>query len=279
MILEGKQVCEGIIRELKNEIRELKSKPALAIVSVGNDPASEIYVKKKIQMAKEIGIESIHCKLGEKTTQKELLELIKRLNENKKINGFIVQLPLPKHINPKVIENIDPKKDVDGFHPLNIGKVFLGDVNEKTLVAATPLGIMKLIEHYKIEIEGKYAVVVGRSATVGRPISALLLNKNATVTICHSKTKNLGEITRMADILIVAVGRSKLITAEMVKKDAYVIDVGMNRDKNGKLTGDVDFENIIKKAHCTPVPGGIGPLTVSCLMYNVVNAAIMDKKD
>ncbi len=279
MILEGKPVCESIFNGLKIKIEKEKLSPAFGIISVGNDPASEIYVNKKIKMANELGIKPIHFKLDEKTTEKELSNLIEKLNNDKKITGFIIQLPLPKHLNPKLLEKIDPKKDVDGFHPENIGRLLLGSLNEKSLVCATPLGIMKLIDYYKIELEGKNAVVVGRSNIVGKPISALLINRNATVTVCHSKTKNLSEFTKNADILIVAIGKEKFITADMVKKGAYVIDVGMNRNKNGKVIGDVDFENIIKKAHCTPVPGGVGPLTVSCLMENIITAFINDKKD
>lgn len=271
-LLKGKEVAEIILTELKLKVATLPKKPVLGIVSVGEDPASQVYIQKKIKAAEEIGIQAKHYQLRENIEEKELLTLIGELNLDSEMDGFIVQLPLPEQIREeKVIENISPEKDVDGFHPFNQGKMFQGIINSNSLLPATPFGIMKLLEHYRIELEGKKAVIVGRSNIVGKPLAALLLNKNATVTITHSRTKNLAEHTLTADLIISAVGKPNLITAEMVKPGAIVIDVGMNR-VDGKLVGDVDFEKVKEKAsYITPVPGGVGPMTVAMLMYNLIS--------
>jgi len=273
MILSGKEVAEDILKKAEENIKKLNLKPTLGIISVGNDPASEIYVKKKLTISEKIGIEAKHYRLAANASEKELLILIEKLNNDKKTTGFIVQLPLPKHMNEnKVIEAIAPEKDVDGFHPINIGKLFLGLEDPSAMIPATPYGVMKMLEYYEVELEGKHAVVVGRGNNVGKPIAILLLNRNATVSICHSKTQNLREYTKQADILVVAVGKPKLITEDMVKEGAYVIDIGINR-VGDKIIGDVDFEKVSKKAHCSPVPGGVGLLTVAMLMHNTVKAA------
>ncbi len=271
-LLKGKEVAEIILTELKLKVAALPKKPILGIVSVGEDPASQVYIQKKIKAAEEIGIKAKHYQLRENIEEKELLNLIGQLNLDPEMDGFIVQLPLPKQIREeKVIESISPEKDVDGFHPFNQGKMFQGIINSDSLLPATPFGIMRLLEHYRIELEGKKAVIVGRSNIVGKPLAALLLNKNATVTITHSKTKNLAEHTQTADIIISAVGKPNLITAEMVQPGAIVIDVGMNR-VDGKLVGDVDFEKVKEKAsYITPVPGGVGPMTVAMLMHNLIS--------
>ncbi len=273
MILSGKEVAEDILKKTEQNIKKLGLKPTLGIVSVGNDPASEIYVKKKLSTSEKIGIEAKHYRLAANTSEKELLILVEKLNKDNEITGFIVQLPLPKHINEnKVIGAIAPEKDVDGFHPINMGKLFLGLDDPGAMIPATPYGVMKMLEYYEVELEGKHAVVVGRSNNVGKPIAILLLNRNATVSICHSKTQDLQEHTKRADILVVAVGKPKMITEEMVKEGAYVIDVGINK-VGDKIIGDVDFEKVSKKAHCSPVPGGVGLLTVAMLMHNTVEAA------
>jgi len=277
MILNGKVVSQYMLDKMTSEIKNIKERgviPHLAIVSVGEDPASKIYVNKKIKTAEKMGMKATHYKLDEKITEKELLNLINKLNIEEGLDGFIVQLPLPKHINQnKIINLINPNRDVDGFHPVNVGKMFLNIKDNYNLIPATPYGIMKILDYYRIEIEGMNAVIVGRSNIVGKPMASMLLNRNATVVICHSKTKKLEEWTKKADILVVAVGKAKLITSDMVKENASVIDVGMNRLENGKLCGDVDFDNIIKKANCTPVPGGVGPMTVTMLMYNTLTAS------
>lgn len=271
-LLNGKEVAERIIFGLRKKVEKMKVKPGLAIISVGEDPASQIYIKKKIKVAEEIGVKARHYQLPENIKEEELLKLIGELNLDSDLDGFIVQLPLPKEIQEdKIIESISPVKDIDGFHPFNQGKMFQGMVNAESLLPATPLGIMKLLEHYQIELEGKNAVIVGRSNIVGKPLAALLLNKNATVTITHSKTKNLAKHTRNADLVVAAVGKPNLITAEMIKPGAVVIDVGMNRVE-GKLRGDVDFEAVEEKtSYITPVPGGVGPMTVAMLMSNLVS--------
>ena len=254
----------------------MKNKPQLVIVLVGNDPASEVYVKKKIEKAAAVGINAKLEKLDEKTTQDQLIKLIEKLNNDREVDGFIVQSPLPKQIDQlKVTEAISPKKDVDGWTSTNIGKMILG-MNE-TFLPATPIGVMKMLYYYKIEVKGKHVVVVGRGNVVGKPLSYMLLAKDATVTVCHSKTKNIKEHTTKADILIAATGKANLITEDMVKVGASVIDVGTSR-VNGKIVGDVDFENVIKKANCSPVPGGVGPMTVSMLISNVVEAALRNGK-
>ncbi|MBD3397988.1 bifunctional 5,10-methylene-tetrahydrofolate dehydrogenase/5,10-methylene-tetrahydrofolate cyclohydrolase [Candidatus Micrarchaeota archaeon] len=270
MALEGKPVADRILKEVKEGVEELGFSPGLAIVRVGDDPASKVYVSSKIKRAEEAGIKGTEHHLPETATEAELLELVHQLNIDSSVHGFIVQLPLPPQINAeKVLEFIYPEKDVDGLHPLNLGKLVAGDPH---FVPATPLGVMEMLSHYKIETAGKNAVVVGRSNMVGKPMSALLLNANATVETCHSRTKDLAEHTRRAEILVVAVGKPKLITGEMVREGAAVIDVGINRIE-GKLAGDVDFETVSKKARVSPVPGGVGKLTVACLMKNVLKAA------
>lgn len=276
-IIDGKLVAKEIVETMADEILFLGQTACLAVIIVGNDPASKIYVNLKKKKAIELGLDSIVIEMSESTAQEELLAKIEELNKNQKINAILVQLPLPKHIDTKaVIEKIDPKKDVDCFHPYNMGKIATG--SEPYVYPCTPKGIIRLLEYYDIEISGKNAVVIGRSNIVGRPVAQMLLNANATVTVCHSKTKNLGEITRTADILISAVGQAKLIKKDMVKEDAVIIDVGMNRDENGKLCGDVDFEEVKEKAsYITPVPGGVGPMTICSLMLNTFDLYKLQK--
>ncbi len=243
----------------------------LAVIVAGNNPASRIYVNNKKKDCEYIGINSYEYALSEDVTQEEILSLIDKLNNDEKISGMIVQLPLPKHIDERaVINRIAPEKDVDAFHPENVGKIMIGNYG---FLPCTPAGIMELLEEYRIETKGKNAVVIGRSNIVGKPMSMLLVNKDATVTVCHSKTQNLAEITKKADILVVAIGKAKFVTGDMVKDGAVVVDVGMDRDENGKLCGDVDFESVAPKAsYITPVPGGVGPMTRAILMKNAVTA-------
>lgn len=274
-LLKGKEVAQKTREKLKEEVIELKAKgisPKLAVIMVGDDSASQIYVRNKSKVCNEIGIEFDEYLLPEKTKQTELLELIEKLNNDKTINGILLQSPIPKHLDiNEAFRTISPEKDVDGFHPTNVGKLVLG---QDTFISCTPFGIMKIFEDYNIDLEGKNAVVIGRSNIVGKPMSQCLLNKNATVTICHSKTKNLAEVTKQADIVVAAIGKPCFVTADMVKKDAIVIDVGINRGEDGKIKGDVDFENVKEKAsYITPVPGGVGPMTIAMLMANVVKAA------
>jgi len=274
-LLSGKEVSTKIKEALKVEIEELKSAgktPGLAVIIVGEDPASKVYVGRKEAMCIELGMHSEKYALPEDTTQEELLALIDKLNNKKEIHGILCQLPLPKHLDEKIVINsISPEKDVDAFHPVNVGKIMIGDFD---FVPCTPAGIMELIAESGVEPEGKSCVVIGRSNIVGKPMSMLLLHKNGTVTTCHSRTKNLSEITKQADILVAAVGRANFVTADMVKEGAVVIDVGMNRLEDGRLVGDVDFENVEKVAGAiTPVPGGVGPMTISMLMKNTVTAA------
>lgn len=279
-ILSGKTVSARIKENLKKEIEELKAKgilPGLAVIIVGEDPASKVYVGRKEAMCEELGMHSEKFALPENTTQEELVSLVEKLNNDNKIHGILVQLPLPKHLDEKaVINTIRPEKDVDAFHPVNVGKIMIGDYD---FVPCTPAGIMELIAESGVEVEGKTCVVVGRSNIVGKPMSMLLLHKNGTVTTCHSKTKNLGEVVKTADILVAAVGKANFITADMVKPGAVVIDVGMNRLDDGRLVGDVDFENVEKVAGAiTPVPGGVGPMTIAMLMQNTFTAAKNSKK-
>ena len=271
-LLDGKRVASEIRQELRAEVSKMKQKPSLAVVLVGNDPASEVYVKGKIKACEEVGILSYSYRLPENSTQKEVEKLVASLVKKKGLNGILVQLPLPKGLDAdKILGLIPPEKDVDGFSPVNFGKIALG---EDGVSACTPLGIIELLKRYEIDIAGKHAVVVGRSKIVGRPLSMLLLNRNATVTICHSKTQNLKEECLRADILIAAIGKDRFITADMVKEGAVVVDVGINRSENGKLYGDVDFENAKEKAaYITPVPGGVGPMTIAMLLKNTVDAA------
>lgn len=265
--IDGKEVSAVIRKELKKKISKLPKDINLAVIMVGNDPASSLYINNKEKACKEVGIKSETIKLSETTTQEELEKLITEYNNKGYVDGILVQLPLPKHINTKAImEKIRPDKDVDGFSPYNTGKLFN---NEECVVACTPKGVMKLFEYYNIDLEGKNVVVLGRSEEVGKPLAHLCMQKNATVTICHSHTQNLSDITRNADILISAIGKPKFITASMVKPDAIVIDVGINRDENNKLCGDVDYENVKDKvSFITPVPGGVGPMTVTSLLEN-----------
>lgn len=274
-LLKGKEVAQKTREKLKEEVTTLKSKginPKLAVIMVGDDSASQIYVRNKSKVCNEIGIEFDEYLLPEKTQQKELLELIEKLNNDKTINGILLQSPIPKHLDiNEAFRTISPEKDVDGFHPTNVGKLVLG---QDTFISCTPFGIMKIFEDYNIDLEGKNAVVIGRSNIVGKPMSQCLLNQNATVTICHSRTKNLAEVTKQADVVVAAIGKPCFVTADMVKKDAIVIDVGINRGEDGKIKGDVDFENVKEKAsYITPVPGGVGPMTIAMLMTNVVKAA------
>lgn len=270
MILSGKALAAEIEEELKKRVEKLGFTPGLDIVMVGDDPASRTYVEKKLNKAGDIGIKGRLHHLTESATEEELLTLVSKLNADKSVHGFIVQMPLPKHINPlKIISAIDPRKDADGLHPLNLGKLAQGS---ETVVCATPKGIMRLIGHYKIPLSGIEAVVVGRSNMVGKPISYLLTNRDATVTLCHRKSKNLAEHTRSADLLVVAVGEPYLIKADMVKEGANIIDVGTTKF-GGKMMGDVDFDPVSRKASVTPVPGGVGPLTVIMLMENLVELA------
>ncbi|MBN2478339.1 bifunctional 5,10-methylenetetrahydrofolate dehydrogenase/5,10-methenyltetrahydrofolate cyclohydrolase [Candidatus Micrarchaeota archaeon] len=274
MILSGKEPAEKILEKCRNTAKKLNIKPVLAVVLVGDDPASHIYVNKKKKTAEKYGVETRVHIMPENTPEPELLKLVEKLNKDNTIDGFIVQLPLPRHINQnKVIEAIDPKKDVDGFHPINIGKVFLDIIDEKTFIPATPYGIIELLNYYSVPIEGKKAVVIGRSTIVGKPVAALLLNKNATVTICHSRTKNLKKQIKDADIVVVAVGKPEMINGSMVKKGSYIIDAGTSRIE-GKIVGDVNFESVkLKGAHCTPNPGGVGPMTIAMLLKNTFKAA------
>jgi methylenetetrahydrofolate dehydrogenase (NADP+) / methenyltetrahydrofolate cyclohydrolase len=285
ILIEGKYSAEKVYSEIKEELAELKAKKvgaSLTVVLVGHDPASEIYVKMKEKKAKELGIISSHVGLPIITTEKELLARISKLNKGHKVHAILVQFPLPSQINERKIRDaIAPNKDVDGLNSLNVGKL---QNRDELLAPCTPKGIIRLLEDHKVQIEGKRAVVIGRSLLVGRPVANMLINRNATVTICHSRTNNLGEITKTADILISAVGKARLITADMVKDGAVVIDVGTSRvagpEKGGaKLVGDVDFEQVSKKASMiTPVPGGIGPMTIAMLMRNTVNCAKLQSK-
>ena len=274
-IIDGKAVSQFVKDEVKKEVSALGEKGVsvgLAVIIVGNDPASRTYVNNKKKACEATGIISEEYALPEDTTMDELLALIKELNAKKSINGILCQLPLPKHLDEKaVIENIDPIKDVDAFHAVNTGHIMIGDYS---FLPCTPAGIMEMLKYYNIEINGKECVVIGRSNIVGKPMAMLLLQKNGTVTICHSRTKNLKEVTSRADILVAAVGIPYFVTSDMVKDGAVVIDVGMDRNKEGKLCGDVDFAEVEKKAsYITPVPGGVGPMTIATLMKNTVTAA------
>ncbi len=270
-LIDGKALAKKIRESLAKEVIEFDLHPKLAVILVGNDPASKIYVRNKSKACEEVGIEFEEHLLDENVTMDELLLLIDKLNDREDINGILLQAPLPKGLNiNEAFERIDSKKDVDGFSPVNIGKLLM---KEDTFTPCTPFGIMKMFEEYNIDIEGKNAVVIGRSNIVGKPMSQCLLNKNATVTVCHSKTKNIAEYTLNADIIVSAVGKRNIVTADMLKDGAVVIDVGMNRNDEGKLVGDVDFENVKDKcSYITPVPGGVGPMTIAMLMYNVIKA-------
>lgn len=271
-IIDGKEIAKQIKDELKNEIIALKSEGisiSLAVVQVGQDPASAIYVRNKKKACEYVGIESVSYELPEETTEEDLLKLVEKLNQDEKINGILVQLPLPAHIREdKVIEAIHPEKDVDGFHPISVGNMCIG---RTCFLPCTPAGIIELLHRSNLGIEGKECVVVGRSNIVGKPMAMLMLHENATVTITHSKTKDLKEVARRADILIVAIGKPKYITKEYVKEGAVVIDVGMHRDAENNLCGDVDYEDVKERVSAiTPVPGGVGPMTIAMLMNNCV---------
>lgn len=273
-LIDGKLISTQIKDELKAEVAELKANGkeiCLAVIQVGNDPASSVYVGNKKKACEYIGIKSLAYELPEDTTKEELIELIKKLNNDDTVHGILVQLPVPKHINDETIINtISPQKDVDGFHPASVGALSIG---QKGFVSCTPAGIIQLLKRSDIEIQGKNCVVIGRSNIVGKPMSMLLLRENGTVTICHSKTKNIKEVCKNADILVVAIGKPKMIDATYVKAGATVIDVGIHRMDNGKLCGDVDFESVEPVAGAiTPVPGGVGPMTIAMLMNNCVEA-------
>ncbi len=274
ILLDGKALSEKIMNNLKVKIAELDKAPTLAVVLVGTDSASQIYVNKKNECAKNLGIKSVCLNFSESITENELLAEIDKLANDDEIDAILVQLPLPKHINKNnVINKIPPNKDVDGFHPYNIGCLLSGV--EPFALPCTPKGILRLLKEYNITIEGKNVVVIGRSNIVGKPAALLILKENATVTICHSKTKNLKDITRQADILIVATGKPKFIDKSFVKEDAVIVDVGINRNSDGKLSGDVDFESVKDKAsYITPVPGGVGPMTISMLMENTLELCL-----
>ena len=273
-IIDGKKISQEIKDELKERVAALKEKGVevtLAVIQVGSNPASTVYVGNKKKACAYVGIKSLAYELPEETTEAELLELVEKLNKDDSVNGILVQLPLPKHIDEdKVIKTISPEKEVDGFHPESVGKLSIG---QKGYVSCTPAGIIQLLKRSDIEIDGKECVIIGRSNIVGKPMAMLLLRENGTVTITHSHTKDLKEVTRRADILIVAIGRTKFVTADYIKEGAVVIDVGMDRDENGKLCGDVDFADVEPKAGAiTPVPGGVGPMTIAMLMHNCVSS-------
>ncbi|WFN35427.1 bifunctional methylenetetrahydrofolate dehydrogenase/methenyltetrahydrofolate cyclohydrolase FolD [Methanogenium sp. S4BF] len=272
MLIDGKKVSQERLANLKGEIKDSGLSPGLATVIVGEDPASQMYVRMKHKACDEVGIRSIGVVLKEDVTTDEVIAHVKSLNVDASVDGILVQLPLPGHIDTEaVIESVSPQKDVDGFHPENIGALFSG---RPAFVPCTPGGIMTLLEEYSIEPKGLNAVVIGRSVDVGRPMAALLLNADATVTICHSKTKNLAEEVRRADLIVSAIGRARFITKDMVSPGAVVIDVGINQDENGKLCGDVDFDTVSTIASAiTPVPGGVGPMTIATLMENTFKAA------
>ncbi len=274
-LISGKEVSAKVRAEVKEECEALKAKgirPGLAVIIVGDDPASRVYVNNKKKACAEVGFVSEEYALPEQTSQEELIALIGELNSKPEINGILCQLPLPKHLDEKAVINaISPMKDVDAFHPSNVGRIMIGDYH---FLPCTPAGVMEMIKSEGIEVAGKNCVVIGRSNIVGKPMAMLLLHENGTVTICHSKTKNLKEVCAAADILVAAVGRPKFVTADMVKDGAVVLDVGINRDENGKLCGDVDFAAVEPKAsYITPVPGGVGPMTIAMLMKNTLMAA------
>ena len=273
ILIDGKAISASVREEMKAEVAAMETKPGLAVIIVGNDPASKTYVKNKKKGCEQVGFYSEVHELPESTTQQELIALVNKLNGDEKIHGILVQLPLPRHLDDKaVIAAIDPKKDVDAFAEVNVGKIMIGN---HSFLPCTPAGIMVLLERSGIDISGKECVVVGRSNIVGKPMAMLLLGANGTVTVCHSKTRDLAEVTRRADILVVAIGKADFITGDMVKEGAVVIDVGMNRNAEGKLTGDVDFKSVEPKAsYITPVPGGVGPMTITMLLRNTITAKL-----
>ena len=282
VIIDGKEVSRIPREKIAEDVAEFKNNygivPGLAVILVGENPASCVYVRNKHKACLEVGINSYEIKYPADVTEEELILKIKELNQDKNVNGILVQLPLPKHISEeKVINSISPDKDVDAFHPFNVGKIMLGGYD---FLPCTPAGIMKLLEHYEIDVCGKECVVLGRSNIVGKPMAHLLLQKNGTVTVCHSKTTDLQAVTKRADVLVVAIGKAGFVTADMVKPGAVVVDVGINRLDNGKLCGDVDFEAVSAVAsYITPVPGGVGPMTITMLLQNTVKAAQKAQKN
>ena len=273
-LIDGKEVSNHVKTKVREEVELLKEKgiePALAVIIVGNDPASRVYVNNKKKACEFTGMRSVEYAMPEETTEEELLSVIDKLNADESINGILCQLPVPKHISEKaVIERISPKKDVDVFSAENVGKMWQGDYD---MASCTPMGVIELLDYYGIDVCGKNCVIIGRSNIVGKPMASLLLERSATVTICHSRTKNLSEITSKADLIVAAVGRAKFVTADMIKEGAIVVDVGINRNEDGKLCGDVDFENVKDKCEfITPVPGGCGPMTIAVLMKNTLLA-------
>ncbi len=273
-IIDGKALAAKVKAGVAQEAKSLERQPGLAVILVGNNPASRTYVTSKEKDCQECGFLSFEYKLPEETQEAELLGLIEQLNNDPKVDGILVQMPLPKQLDEqKVINAISAEKDVDGFHPINVGRLVIG---EAAFLPCTPAGVMEMLKEYEIPVRGKHCVVLGRSNIVGKPMSSLLLQQDGTVTTCHSKTPNMAEITRQADILVSAVGKVNLVTADMVKDGAVVIDVAMNRNDQGKLCGDVDYEEVAKKAsYITPVPGGVGPMTRAILMKNILTAARM----
>lgn len=281
IIIDGKMIAKKTRENLKKEVEELKKEgimPKLAVIMVGDNPASKVYVKNKSKACDEVGVEYEEYILEAGIKQKELLELIQKLNNNKEINGILLQSPLPSNLDiNEAFRTIDYRKDVDGFHPMNVGKLVLG---QDTFVSCTPYGIMRLLEEYKIDLCGKHVVILGRSNIVGKPLVQCCLNNNATVTVCHSKTKEIENVTKYADVLISAIGKPRFVTADMIKDGAVVIDVGINRLDTGEIVGDIDFESVSKKAsYITPVPGGVGPMTIAMLLNNVVKAAMLFETD
>lgn len=273
-IISGKEVSEAVKLRVSDEVKELKEngiEPCLAVILVGDDPASRVYVNNKKKACEFCGIRSLEYVLPAETKEEELIELVEKLNNDKSVNGILCQLPLPKHLDEKKVLNlIKPEKDVDAFHPENVGHIMIGDFN---FLPCTPAGIMEMLRYENIDLDGKNCVVIGRSNIVGKPMAMLMLKENATVTICHSRTKNLKEVVAGADIIVAAVGRPNFVTADMVKDGAVIIDVGINRMDDGKLCGDVDFEACKEKAsYITPVPGGVGPMTIATLMQNTITA-------
>jgi len=279
-VIDGKKISMEMKKEIKLEVEKIvedgKRAPGLAVIIVGENPASKVYVNSKVKTCSALGIYSEKYILDSEITEVELLKIVEKLNNKDEIDGILVQLPLPKHIDKdRIIEAIKPNKDVDGFHPINLGKLVIGGNGFKS---CTPYGIMELLKRYKIDFNGKDIVIIGRSNIVGKPLAIMMTNENATVTLCHSRTKNLSEKTLKADIVIVAIGKENFLTEEMVKKGSIVIDVGINRNKSGKLCGDVDFKNVSKKtSFITPVPGGVGPMTIAMLMKNTVKSRRMKK--
>lgn len=278
-IIDGKELAKKVRKELKKDVEALKAKginPKLAVIMVGNDPGSTVYVRNKSKACEKVGIEFEEFLFDEKTEEAELLDLIDKLNADDSIHGILLQCPVPKHIDVnKAFRRISPNKDVDGFNPINVGNLTIG---EDAFISCTPYGVVKMFEEYNIETEGKRAVILGRSNIVGKPMIQCMLNKNSTVTVCHSRTQNIGEIIKEADIVIAAIGKPNFVKADMVKDGAVVIDVGINRLEDGTITGDVDYENVAPKASfITPVPGGVGPMTIAMLLNNVVKAAKIEK--